>query len=148
MLRRRIQFRHFIIACIICALTNALHGGSFYSSKGFGLINDFISGRSVGMGGVGLSITETFTVNYLNPASLVAIPITTLSGTFNHVNTSLKNAAQDAVINETNIRGFQFVVPLTSNRAVFSLGVNPASSVEYTFSSQDEFFCKCSFYFI
>jgi long-subunit fatty acid transport protein len=136
-MRRQNQCRHLIIACFVCVFTNLLYGGSFYSSKGIGLVSDFISGRSVGMGGIGLSLTETFTVNYLNPASLVAVPITTLSGTFNHVNTSLKNATQDAVINETNIGGFQFVVPLTSNRAAFSLGVNPYSSIEYTFSSQD-----------
>jgi hypothetical protein len=122
---------------LLLMISHSAIAGSFYSQKGIGLVNHFASGRSIGMGGIGLSIAEPLTVNYLNPATLVAIPISTLSGNFLHEGTDLKNATQDAYISETNVSGFQFVVPLKRDRIVMSIGAVPYSGIEYTFTARD-----------
>ena len=118
-------------------IASPLFGGSFYSSKGIGLVFHFVSGRSVGMGGVGLSLTEPLTVNYLNPATIVAIPLVTLSGNFLHEATDLKSTTQDAYISDTNVSGFQLVVPLKKERIALAIGANPYSGIEYDFSGRD-----------
>lgn len=124
-----------IITIIILVMVNSLHAGSFYSSKGIGIVRYFVSGRSVGMGGVGLAIMDKLTVNYLNPATLAAIPITQISGNFLHEAVDLSGSSQDGFISDTNVSGFQFTIPIKRNRVVISLGLNPYSSIEYSFTS-------------
>lgn len=127
----------YFFLLILIAAKPLYGGGSFYSSKGIGLVQYFVSGRSVGMGGVGLAMADPFMVNYLNPSTIVAIPLTTLSGNFFHEATDLKSATQDAYISDTNVSGFQFVVPLKRDRLVMALGANPYSAIEYSFVGRD-----------
>ncbi|MFQ5823620.1 MAG: hypothetical protein ACE5JB_06155 [bacterium] len=132
------NFKYKFCTLILLVITNFLppvQAGSFYSSKGIGLVRYFVSGRSVGMGGVGLAIADKMTVSYLNPAGLVVIPITFISGNLLHEATDLKGASQNAFISNTNVSGVQFVIPIKRNRAVISLGLNPYSSIEYSFDS-------------
>jgi hypothetical protein len=124
-----------LVVIIILVLVSSLHAGSFYSSKGIGLVRYFVSGRSVGMGGVGLALLDKLTVNYLNPATLVAIPITQISGNFLHEAVDLSGPSQDGFISNTNVAGFQFVIPLKRNKMAISLGLNQFSSIEYAFTS-------------
>jgi len=126
-----------IITVIILLFISSVQAGSFYSSKGIGLVRYFVSGRSVGMGGVGLAISEKFSVNYLNPATLVAIPITQISANFLHEAVDAKSSSQDGSISDTNVSGFQFVIPIKQNKVVISLGLSPFSSIEYSFTSSD-----------
>ncbi len=126
----------FLFAVIVF-IANPLLAGSFYSSRGIGLVHHFVSGRSAGMGGVGLTFAEPLTVNYLNPATIVDIPLATLSGNFFHEATDLKSATQDAHISDTNISGFQFVVPLKQGRFALAIGVTPYTGIEYSFSGRD-----------
>ncbi|MFQ5863650.1 MAG: hypothetical protein ACE5IW_00315 [bacterium] len=125
------------ILLITGCFANPLQAGSFYSSKGIGLVYHFVSGRSVGMGGVGLATTDNMTLNYLNPAALVEIPYTYISGHFLHEATDLEGSDQDAFISSTGVAGVQFAIPIKRNRAVIAIGVNPYSSIEYSFTSLD-----------
>ena len=127
------------VSCFFVSNGNSdlLYGGSFYSSKGIGLVSDFVSGRSVGMGGIGLAVMDPFTINYLNPATLSAITWTTLSGTFNHESVGLKNSSQSATISDSNFDGFQFVIPIKRNTAVIAIGANPYSTIEFSFAQTD-----------
>ncbi|MFQ5602880.1 MAG: hypothetical protein ACE5HS_06385 [bacterium] len=136
MLKKNISLKILIIL-FACLNTNYLLGGSFYSSKGVGLVRYFVSGRSVGMGGIGLAVADPYMVNYLNPASLSAISLTTISGNMIHEATDLKNSTQDAFITDTNVAGLQFLIPFKRNVMVLSIGVNPYSAIEYTFIKQD-----------
>ena len=58
-----------LILLIFGAVFNSLEAQSFYSSRGIGLVRYFVSGRSAGMAGVGLALTDNLTVSFLNPAS-------------------------------------------------------------------------------
>ncbi|NIU91220.1 hypothetical protein GWN60_10935, partial [candidate division KSB1 bacterium] len=123
----------FLLACIV----SPIHGGSFYSSKGIGLVRYFTSGRAAGMGGVGLSFGDNLTVNYLNPATLVDLSLTTINGNFLHESADLKSLSQDANITDSNIFGVQFAIPLKQNRITMALGVNPYSTVDFSFLNSE-----------
>ncbi|MFQ5675320.1 MAG: hypothetical protein ACE5G1_05435, partial [bacterium] len=101
------------------------------------MIGYFLNGRASGMGGVGLSMTGDLSVSFMNPASLAALPITTISGSIRHTSADLTNSRQDASITDTNVLGAQFVIPLKRQRVAISLGLNPYSSIEYTFESDE-----------
>jgi len=88
------------------------------------------------MGGVGLALTDALTVSFLNPASLSALPLSTISGNFRHSVADLKNSSQEASITDTNVSGVQFVIPLKQNRVAVSLGLNPYSSIEVSFTDE------------
>lgn len=132
-----LKSKQLLLISLVVFIANPLMGGSFYSSNGIGLVHHFVSGRSVGMGGIGLAMTEPMTVNYLNPAALVVIPLATLSGNFTHEGTDLKSSSQDAYISDTNVSGFQFVVPLKKDRVALAIGVTPYTGIEYSFSGRD-----------
>jgi len=124
----------FLVLLIFGTNFNSLKAQSVYSSQGIGLVSYFVSGRGTGMGGVGLALTDDLTVSFLNPASLSALPLTTISGSFRHSVADLKNSSQEASITDTNVSGVQFVIPLKQNRAAVSLGLNPYSSLEVSFT--------------
>ncbi|MFQ5640628.1 MAG: hypothetical protein ACE5IR_21830, partial [bacterium] len=129
---------YLLLPFFIFFSVNTINAGSIYSSQGIGLVRYFNSGRSVGMGGVGLAIIDNLTVSFLNPASLSAIPLTTFSGSFVHESSQLKSSSQNGTIVDTNIFGVQFIVPLYQNVAALSIGINPYSSIEYNFVNATE----------
>ncbi len=110
-------------------------GQSFYSQRGLGLVRQFVSGQSIGLGGAGLALSDKITVNYLNPAALANLPVSFVSGNFRHAATSLESQAQDAVISSTNVSGVQFHLPLQRERISLGVGLMPYSEVEYNFES-------------
>ncbi len=127
----------FVLAPLVFfAAFKSVEAQSFYSSRGIGLVDYFVSGRSSGMAGVGLAMTDGLTVNFLNPASLSALTLTTISGNFRHSVADLKNSTQAASITDTNVLAAQFVIPLKQNRAAFSLGLIPYSSSEVSFTDE------------
>ncbi len=137
MISKKNILKIFVLVSLIFCAVNSLEAQSFYSSRGIGLVRYFVSGRSAGMAGVGLALTENLTVSFLNPASLSALPFTTISGNFRHSVTNLKNASQEASITDTNVSGVQFVIPLKRDRVVLAMGISPYSSVEVSFTSDE-----------
>ncbi len=109
---------------------------SFYSQHGLGLVKHFVSGQSVGMGGVGLAVADRYSLNYLNPAAVVNLPITFISGHFEHESIGLESQSQDAAISATNVAAVQFHVPLKKERVSLALALVPFSEIEYTFESR------------
>ena len=86
----------FLVLLIFGTNLNSLKAQSFYSSQGIGLVSYFVSGGSTGMGGVGLALTDDLTVSSLNPASLSALPLSTISGNFRHSAADLKHSSKEA----------------------------------------------------
>jgi len=87
------------------------------------------------MGGVGLAVSDWLTVNYVNPAALVNLPVTFITGTFEHESLDLSGSNQDGAISNTNVRGFQFHLPLKKERISLAVGLTPYSSIEYSFQA-------------
>ncbi len=109
---------------------------SYYSQAEIGVVHHFVSGQSIGMGGVGLAVADPVSVNFLNPAALTNLSVTYLSGNFLHQNTSLTGSSVDAAISSTNVDGVQFHVPLKPRRISTAIGLIPYSTVEYTFEGE------------
>lgn len=130
-----LKVRFFILIFVIIA--GSAQAQSFYSSKGIGLVNYFVSGQSVGMGGIGLAYSDNLTVNYLNPAGLVSLPLTFISGNLTHQSIDLKRDTTSAALSNTNVTGFQFVIPIKTNVITMALGLNPYSTIEYSFARED-----------
>lgn len=126
-----------LILLIFGAVFNSLEAQSFYSSRGIGLVRYFVSGRSAGMAGVGLALTDNLTVSFLNPASLSALSFTTISASFRHSSANLKSASQEASITDSNVSGVQFVIPLKQNKVALAIGLSPYSSAEVSFTSDE-----------
>lgn len=142
----RAQNRNVLFAGLLLLLgTGSASPQSFYSSKGIGLQRYFVSGPSVGMGGAGLAIVDNLTVNFMNPATLTALPITMISGNFLHEVADLNNGSLTASISNTNVAGAQFALPLRKNVAVLALGLMPFSSIEYGFISDERSSSEKSF---
>lgn len=121
------------ILFILIVSTNICLAQSFYSQRGLGLVNYFVSGRSEGMGGVGLASTDKLSVNFLNPAALTNLSITFISGEFRHEATGLDSDAQDASFSDTNVMGAQFHIPLKNEKMSLALGLMPYSTIDYSF---------------
>lgn len=129
-------FKVIFLILILSFMFGSAQAQSFYSSKGIGLVNYFVSGQSVGMGGVGLAYSDNLTVNYLNPAALVSLPLTFISGNLSHQSVGLKGDTTSASLSNTNVSGFQFVIPIKTNVVAMALGLNPYSTIEYHFASE------------
>src|SRR3990172_4554591 len=109
---------------------------SFYSQRGIGLLNYFVTAKGVGMGGVGLASSDKLAVNFLNPAALTNLPVTFISGNFRHDAVGLKSNSVDASLSDTNVMGVQFHVPLIKENFSMALGLMPLSNIEYSFQSK------------
>lgn len=118
---------------ILTVSINSVFAQSFYSQRGLGLVNYFVSGRSESMGGVGLASTDKLSVNFLNPAALTNLPITFISGEFRHEATGLDSDLQDASFSDTNVMGAQFHIPLKKERMSLAIGLMPYSTIDYSF---------------
>ena len=130
------RFKLFLIVATLCCLNPlTVAAQSFYSQRGLGLVKYFVSGQSVGMGGVGLAVSDWLTVNYMNPAALVSLPVAFISGTFAHESLDLSGSGQDGAISNTNVRGFQFHLPIKKERISMAMGLTPYSSIEYSFKA-------------
>lgn len=136
MTRKLLQTIAIVIFTTI--IFDSVQSQSFYSTRGIGLVRDFVSGQSAGMGGVGIAIADPFSVNYLNPAALVELPFTFISGSFAHEFADLHGRTQDATISNSNVIGFQFVVPIKKQKAVIALGLSPYSTIEYSFAADGQ----------
>lgn len=75
MMNKRILrlFPIIMILWVICRITTANAASSMFSGIGYGLLQDFHSSRSAGMGGAALALNDTLSLNYLNPAALAGI---------------------------------------------------------------------------
>jgi len=125
---------HFLGLALVLLLSSQAMAQSFYSTRGIGLLNYFVSGRSVGMGGVGLAVVDGGTLNHLNPAALAQIPLSYISGNFIHETADLQGLSQDASMSNTSVGSVQFAVPLKTSRVALAVGLHPFSTIEYSFS--------------
>ena len=130
-MRKRIAVN---ILLFIVGFSFPVQSQSFYSIKGVGLVDYFVSGRSEGMGGVGLALVDRMTLNYMNPAALAELSLAYISGNFVHQGVDLSGSVQDASLSNTSVGGLQFAIPLKSGRVSLAVGLQPFSTIEYEFS--------------
>jgi hypothetical protein len=116
---------------------NTVHAGSYYNSRGLGEIKYFSNAQALGMGGSLIAVPDRFQINVLNPASLVFIPLTRLSGDFLHEAIWNKDKLGNGFVKYTNLNGISLAIPLKMDKLVTSLSITPTSQFDYEYSIPD-----------
>ena len=122
----KINYAYIILAILILA-TNHVYAGSFYNSRGLGEIKYFTHAHAIGMGGSLIAIPDQFQINVLNPAGLVFIPLTRLSGDFLHEAIWNKSKQEEGFAKYTNLNGISLAIPLKVEKLVASVSLIPSS---------------------
>ncbi len=127
----------YLILAILILVTNQVQAGSFYNSRGLGEIKYFTHAHAIGMGGSLIAVPDQFQINVLNPAGLVFIPLTRLSGDFLHEAIWNKSKLEDGFTKYTNFNGISFAIPLKVERLVTSISLIPSSQLDYEYAVKD-----------
>jgi len=127
----------FLVLAILALALNSVNAGSFYNSRGLGEIRYFSNAHAIGMGGSLIAIPDRFHINVLNPAGLVFIPLTRLSGDFVHEAIWNKTNFGDGFTKYTNLNGISLAIPLKIDRLVTSVSIIPTSQFDYEYSISD-----------
>ncbi len=136
-----------IIGCIAIAsitaanaqLVGSINAFSPYTMYGIGDIAVGGTVASRAMGGIGIALREKTEFNYLNPASLSAIPQQTAIFNFGLINSNYYNqtALAQSAYNSVDMHDLGFAIPITKGVGLgFSL--TPYSSVGYNTAVIDE----------
>ena len=106
---------------------------SFFSSRGFGERTDYTSAQAIGIGGANIALPDQFQTNTLNPATLVNINLSRLSGDFIHQSFWTTSPEGSGFSKYNNLNGISLAIPLKVNRLVVAAGLTPFSQFDYSF---------------
>ncbi|MBN1155778.1 hypothetical protein JXB12_12740 [candidate division KSB1 bacterium] len=121
MLKKKIIF---ILMC--CSVTvTSLSAGTTYKINRLGQFSYFNQPTLLGRGGTGLSVTDPNSINVLNPAAMIAIPVTKFEAELMHESTDIKSLDMDGLSHYTNVNGVRFAVPLIVDKLVIGFGMRP-----------------------
>ena len=126
-----------IILCVVVTFFKDVTAGSFYNSRGLGEIKYFSNAQAIGLGGSLIAVPDKFQVNVLNPAGLVFMPLTRLSGDFVHEAIWNKNSSSNGFSKYTNLNGISLAIPIKLDRLVTSISLIPTSQFDYEYSLPD-----------
>jgi len=126
-----------IIIGILLIAVKPGHAGSFYNSRGLGEIRYFASAQAIGMGGCLIAAPDQFQINVLNPAALVFIPLSRLSGDFLHEAIWNKTKLETGFTKYTNLNGISLAIPLKVEKLTAAVSMIPSSQFDYEYSVRD-----------
>jgi hypothetical protein len=127
----------FLILGILLFTGKPGHAGSFYNSRGLGEIRYFANAQAIGMGGSLIAVPDPFQINVLNPAGLVFIPLTRLSGDFLHEAIWNKTKLETGFTKYTNLNGISLAIPIKVERLAASVSMIPSSQFDYEYNVMD-----------
>ena len=105
---------------------------SSYSRYAIGDIEYSHSVRRMGMGQLGIAISDVDFISVLNPASLYKIGKTRIEFNMNYNGIFLSDNAQKKYFAETEFSGFTFGFPISSDNGIgFAIGLVPFTNVSY-----------------
>jgi hypothetical protein len=122
-----------IILLLFGLFFNRADAGSFYNSRGFGELKYFSNAQAIGMGGSLVSMPDNFHINMVNPATLVFIPVTRLSGDFVHEAIWNKTDLGKGFVKYTNLNGVSFAIPIIREKLTTAFGIIPSSQYDYDY---------------
>ena len=124
---------------IVILLAGSLFGqNSNYSSYGFGLSSPSIPVRNLALGGTGLAIPDSISLNLLNPALWNGFVTTSLQGQVGISTVGADPGSPDLVM--TQFLGFSFKFPIGKKIGV-AMGITPVTrmAAEKSFSDSTSF---------
>ena len=111
--------------------------GSFYNSRGIGEINYLSNAQAIGLGGATISLPDKYQINILNPAALVFMEYTRISGDLIHESISSETNGGTGSVKYTNLNGISLAIPLIKGKLATALSINPSSQFDYEYSSEN-----------
>jgi len=116
---------------VILLLSNDIFGGSNYQIGELGKINYFSQADIMGRGGTSIAIFDRTAINTVNPAGLIFVNLTRISGDFYHEKIDYKTSSVNGVVNYSNLHGVRLLVPIAVKKFVISLGIRPYSRRDF-----------------
>lgn len=131
------KLKYFLLTLLMslpCLIVNS-NAQSFYSSRGFGMHYNYGDARSMSMGGTIIGIPDKYYINRLNPAGLVFVPVTRLSGDFLHEANWSKTENESGFAKYTNLNGISLAIPIVKNRIVTALSLKPVTQFDFNYET-------------
>ncbi|HNR69338.1 MAG TPA: hypothetical protein PKN04_06280 [bacterium] len=104
---------------------------SFYSAQALGMVSNFSTSRSSGMGGASMAVRERMSLSALNPASIHIDGLTTISADYQYESVDAKSAASTVNTRDGRPSGFKFVLPIKYQLNLIT-SLTPILSSKYT----------------
>lgn len=121
-----------LTAFLPAGLFAAANGGSIYSRYGIGDLRYTLSTRQLGMGGTGVAVRPTGSVNDLNPALLSKIPTVRFTAAALWEGFKTTDGANSVFLAGATFNGLAIAIPVDSARGIaFGAGLVPYSRVNY-----------------
>jgi hypothetical protein len=133
-MKLKIRFRFMrCLFLFLFMLSGSAFAQSIYSRHGIGLLRSSDGVRSIGMGGIGLAITDSVYAYFLNPATMARLNFTRIQGDVLYERARIELQGSSGQFHEANVNSFGFVIPVKRGY-VFALGVQPYSRSEFEFN--------------
>jgi hypothetical protein len=127
---------HFCFASCLLLLFLMFYDSAFaqsiYSRHGIGLLRQRLAVRAIGMGGIGLAVTDTVYTYFLNPATMGRLNLTRIQGDFLYERASIDLPGANGLLRDANINSFGLAFPVKRGYVV-GFGVQPYSRSEFEF---------------
>jgi len=129
------KIKLLIITALLITTEVFSSGGSLYTRYGLGdLYNDY-SSRRLGMGGLGIALSDKDYLNYLNPASLTDLNLVRFETGLFYIGDNMKDNSSSTFNANTFFSGFMFGIPIEHDLGItFNFGVVPVTNVHYAVS--------------
>jgi hypothetical protein len=125
--------RRGLVLFLMVVLAYSSFAGSIYSRHGIGLLRYRDAVRSVGMGGIGLAITDSVYAYFLNPATMTRLNFTRIQGDILYERASINLRDGSGLLQDANVNSFSFAIPVKRGY-VLAFGVQPYSRSEFEFN--------------
>ncbi|MGH7453843.1 MAG: hypothetical protein ACRENG_21005, partial [bacterium] len=121
----KLKIHSRFVSCLLLLFlmfSGSVFAQSIYSRHGIGLLRYRHTVRSIGMGGIGLAITDTVYAHFLNPAVMGRLNLTRIQGDFLYERASIDLPGTDGLFHEANINSLSLAFPVKRGYA-FTFGV-------------------------
>ena len=128
-----------ILLCFVLTLDIFGQGSSIYTRYGLGDLFLTSSTKRIGIGGLGIALSDKYHLNDVNPAGWNKLVMTRFEAGMSLKHLSLESTGENATFDDINFSGISIGIPISTDNG-FSLvaGLAPYSNVDYNISFQEE----------
>ncbi len=135
----------FLIFFSASAFYSYAQVGSSYSRLGIGDVDYSYSADRLGIGGLGISITDRQSISINNPASWIGIKLTRIIASLSYGGLYLSNNTANSFYGKAQFEGFTFAFPVSQAHGIaVAMGVVPYTSINYNVEEKNIGFSSTS----
>jgi len=122
-----------LIIFLIISGSCKIHAQTLYSMGGLGELRHFMTVRSSGLGGTGLSLKDSYSINLFNPSLWSLINNASINGNFLYEGIKFENYDDIYTLGKSQLNGLGFVIK-GSKKTAIGIGLMPLSDADYSIS--------------